>query len=51
MLLQVTKDGTPVLQKMNWEMQPSGFCYLLVSLTGLSMITDKSKHLLSLGPT
>ena len=31
MLLQVTKDGIPVLQKTNWEMQPAGFCYLLVS--------------------
>ena len=45
MLLQVTKDGIPVLQKMNWEMQPSGFCYLLVSKIVLSMITDKSKLL------
>ena len=32
MLLQVTKDGIPVLQKMNWEMQPSGFLLIVGKL-------------------
>ena len=31
MLLSAMKDGIPVLQAMNWEMQPSVCCYWLVS--------------------
>ena len=41
MLLLGMKDGIPVMQTMNWEIQPSVCYFLLVSRIGFSTIIDR----------